>query len=72
MPPQRRKPRPLLSPAQRREDDHTYRQIEDYYKQRGYAPQNIENLAEDDLQLILALQGRRRTKKPLSLTGMSN
>jgi hypothetical protein len=72
MPQTRRKPSILPPPVQRREDDRTYRGIEDYYRRQGYAPQNIEQLAEDDLQLIQALQGRRRSKRPLNLTGMSN
>lgn len=74
MPPSRRKPKPAPLPAaqQRRADDRTYRQFEDYYRRRGYDRRNIEQLAEDDLQLTQALQGRRRSKRPLNLTGASN
>ena len=66
----RRKPKPSPPASRRAQDGRTYRQIENYYKQHGYYPPNIEQLAEEDLQLVQALQGRR--KRPLKLTGEEN
>lgn len=47
------------------QDDRSYRQIEDYYKRRGYPKENIEGLAEGDFQLVQRL--KKRTRKPLNL-----
>lgn len=57
---------------QKREDDHTVRQMENYYKDLNYNPATIEDEAEQTFQIAQRLNKRRRGLRNVKLTGMEN